>query len=158
MKKLFIVMSLFACLAFVPTAMAAWTLSVAEVVQAEHYIKWSVTCTSDGNALSATDLVALMPRQVFNKVQGETLMAMKISPGSGGVAPDTTINVTLSDDEGDALYTTTGNSYTAISWHDLSDDISIFLPIFGVFNLAINDIGTSGDQVTLYFISWMEED
>lgn len=159
MKRLFITMALLLCVAVMPsTALATWTVSVAEVAQAEHYFKWSVTLTSDGSAMSATDLVAEMPRNVKNKVQGETLMAMKISPGSSTVAPDTTINITLSDDEGDALYTTTGNSYTAISWHDLSDDISIFLPIFGTFNVAVNDIGTAGDQVTLYFITWMEED
>jgi hypothetical protein len=83
---------------------------------------------------------------------------MKVSPGTGGVIPDTTINITLSDDEQDALYTKTAISKDAISWHSLNDDIGIYIPVMGALYLTINDIGTSGDQVTLYFITWKEDD
>lgn len=138
---------------------ATWTLTPSTVSVAGHYVKWKVVCTSDGDALSATDLIAKIKasdERLLYYVQGETLMAMKISPGLTTVAPDTTINVTLSDDEGDALFTITGASNTAISWHDLSNDVYIYIPVMNLLYLALNDIGTSGDQVTLYFITWKE--
>jgi len=143
---------------FVPAKAYAddWTLTPSLVVEAGHYVKWKVVCTSNGSALSATDMIGEMAARMVRKIQGETLMAMKISPGTGAVIPNTTINITLSDDEGDALFTTTGASKDAISWHDLSDDISIFIPVTGVLKLAVNDIGDSGDQITLYFITWRE--
>ena len=142
------------------SAMAAWTVTPSKVSEAGHYIKWKVVCTSDGSAYSAADILALsdMPTRLLRKIQGETLMKMKVSPGTGGVIPDTTINIILSDDEQDALYTKTGISKDAISWHDLNDDIGIFIPVMGKLYLTFNDIGSSGDQVTLYFITWKEDD
>lgn len=134
-----------------------WTLAVTRVAQARHYLKWKVVCTSDGSALSATDLVALAHTAKINSLQGSSLMAMKVSPGTGGVIPDTTINVTLTDEEDDAVFTMTGASKDAISWHDLSTDIGMYPTVFDKLSLAINDIGASGDQVTLYFICWIED-
>jgi hypothetical protein len=113
-----------------------------------------VICTSNGSALTATDLVALMPDSIKDVEQ--VLMKMKVVPGTTTVAPDTTIDVTLTDEEGDTLWADTGISNVANSWHTLSADIAIYPPIFSELNLALNDIGDSGDQVTLYFISWIE--
>ena len=107
--------------------------------------------------MSATDLVALAHTAKINSLQGSSLMAMKVSPGTGGVIPDTTINVTLTDEEDDAVFTMTGASKDAISWHDLSTDIGMYPTVFDKLSLAINDIGASGDQVTLYFICWIED-
>lgn len=135
-----------------------WTITPSIVSEAGHYIKWKVVLTSNGSALSATDLIGEMSSKMKGKVQGETLMLMKISPGTGGVIPNTTINIILSDDESDAVFTTTGVSKDAISWHDLSNDINAYIPVMGLLYLTLNDIGDSGDQVTLYFISWQEED
>ena len=132
----------------------AWTLAVSKVSQTRHYLKWKVVCTSDGSSMSATDLVALMPDNLKNKEQA--LMKLKVSPGTGGVIPDTTINITLTDDEGDSLWADTDISKDAVTWHTLSKDVGIYIPIFSKLYLAFNDIGTAGDQVTLYFISWME--
>jgi len=157
MKKLFLAVTLLGLLFVSNQAMADWTLTPSQVSEAGHYFKWKVVCTTDGDALTATDLLALMGTRLRGKVQGETLMLMKISPGTGGVIPDTTINVTLSDDEDDALFAVTGASKDAISWHDLSADISLFIPVTGKLAVAFNDIGTSGDQVTLYFITWIED-
>lgn len=162
MKKYLVILLAFIILMIFSSgsAMAAWTITPAKVTKAGHYLKWSVTLTSDGAALSATDLLAHanMPSRLLRDIQGETLMLMKVSPGTGGVIPNTTINVTLSDDEEDALFTETGVSKDAISWHDLSSDIGAFPPITGKLYLTLNDIGDSGDQVTLYFITWLEED
>ena len=145
------------CFGFQGQAVAAWTLTVSGVAEAGHYIKWKVLCTGDGGALTATDLLALMPTAVLNKVQGNTLMAMKVYPGTGGVIPDNTFDVTLSDDESDAIWASTAISKDAITWFDMSKDIKIYLPVTNKLYLTISDIGTSGDQVTLYFITWKED-
>jgi hypothetical protein len=132
----------------------SWTLTVSKVSKTRHYLKWKVVCTSDGSSCSATDLIALMPPDLAR--QEQALMKMKVVPGTAGVAPDTTIDITLTDDEGDTLWADTGISNVANSWHTLSADIGIHLPVFSKLYLAVSDIGGSGDQVTLYFISWME--
>lgn len=151
------IVALFTVLLLVVPAWATWTITPSIVSQAGHYLKWKVVLTSDGSALSATDLLAQMSARMVRQLQGETLMSMKVSPGTGGVIPNTTINVTLSDDEQDALFTMTGASKDAISWHDLSNSINMYPPVTGLLYLTVNDVGDSGDQVTLYFIMWMEE-
>ena len=143
-------------LLLVSSAWAGWELTPSKVATAGHYIKWKVVCTGDGAALAATDLLPLLPDQLLRQVQGQTLMVLKVYPGEGGVIPDNTFTVTLSDEESDVLWTKAAISEAAISWHDLSSDIGIFIPITGSLYLTINDIGTNGDQVTLYFISWKE--
>jgi hypothetical protein len=142
------------------SSMATWTVTASKVSDAGHYYKWKLVCTSDGSAYSATDILtsSVMSNRVLREIQGETLMLMKVSPGTSGVIPDNTINIILSDDEQDALYTKTGISKDAISWHSINDDIGIYIPIMGKLYLTFNDIGSSGDQVTLYFITWKEDD
>ena len=137
---------------------AAWTLTPSSVSKSGHYYLWKVVCTSDGSSLTATDLVSLMPASLKNIAQGASLMVMKVSPGTGTVAPDNTINVTLSDAQGTALFAGTGYSYTAdTTGISLSSNFNQYPTIFDVFYLTINDIGASGDQVTLYFFCWLED-
>ena len=158
MKKLFASIIVIFALLVGSQAMATWTLTPALVAQAGHYVKWSLTCTSNASALSATDILAVsgMPPRLLKLISGSTLMLMKVYPGESSVIPDTTINIILSDDEADALYTKTAISKDAISWHDLSSDIDAYPPITGSLYLTLNDIGSAGDQVTLYFICWRE--
>jgi hypothetical protein len=159
-SRKFLSVVLFLAIIVLPTtSFATWTLVPSKVSKAANYLKWKLVCTSDGDAMAATDLLALsnMPSRLKGEIQGSSLMSMKVSPGTGGVAPDTTINITLSDDEQDALWPKAAISNTAISWHLTSSDISIYVPIFGSFYLEFaNDIGAAGDQVTLYFIMWIE--
>jgi hypothetical protein len=158
MKKVFLAITLFSLLLFAAQASAVdWTLTPSLVSSAEHYVKWKVVCTSNAAALTATDLVPLIPSRLLRLIQGETMMLMKVSPGTDAVIPNTTLDIILSDDEGDAIWTKTTISKDAISWHDLSEDIGAYLPLTGELYLTLNDIGDAGDQVTLYFITWREE-
>jgi len=155
MKKL-LLLTIALVLLLASSAWADWTLVVSGVSEAGHYMKWKIVCTSDGNALSATNMLGLPGTHLLRIGQGETLMLMKVSPGTGAVIPDNTIDITLSDAEGDVVWTDTGISKDAITWHDMSDDIDAYIPVLGPLYLTLNDIGTAGDQVTLYFISWRE--
>jgi len=155
MKRFILIIA--ALLLFSATAHATWTLTPSIVARSGHYLKWKVVCTSDGNALTATDILAQTSDNYFlRQVQGSTLMIMKVSPGTGGVIPNATINIDLEDEENDDLWADTAISKDAISWHDLSADISQYPPVLINLYLVMNDIGDSGDQVTLYFINWIE--
>ena len=155
MRKIFL--SLIIVLFLAGNSWATWTLTPTLISKAGHYMQWKVVCTSDGDALSATDLVASMPEKLKQLVQGATLMVMTVSPGTGSVAPDTTIDVTLSNAQGIAVFVHTGYSNTAdTTGISLSEDFNQYPTVFGLFYLTLNDIGASGDQVTLYFDCWME--
>ena len=138
----------------------AWTLVPSIVEKSHNYIKWRLQCTNDANALSATDIFSetYMPRDLKSKLQGLTYMRMKIDPkGADNASLSTTIDVTLSDSEGDALYTSTGNSASAISWHDLSTDVGAYWTAFERLYLTVNDLGDAGaEEFYLYFICWKE--
>ena len=155
MRKIFL--SLIIVLFLAGNSWATWTLTPTLISKAGHYMQWKVVCTSDGNALSATDLVASMPENLKRIVQGASLMVMTVSPGTGSVAPDTTIDITLSNAQGIAIFVHTGYSNTAdTTGISLAEDFNQYLTVFGLFYLALNDIGTTGDQVTLYFDCWIE--
>ena len=155
MRKIFL--SLIIVLFLAGNSWATWTLTPTLISKAGHYMQWKVVCTSDGNALSATDLVAIMPENMKRLVQGATLMVMTVSPGTGSVAPDTTINITLSNAQGIAVFVHTGYSNTAdTTGISLAEDFNQYPTVFGLFYLTISDIGASGDQVTLYFDCWIE--
>jgi hypothetical protein len=136
---------------------ATWTLTVSKVAQAKNYLLWKVLATSDGSAMAATDLVALMPQDLKASVQGATLMVLKVSPGTGSVAPDTTIDLVFYDAQGTAIFTHAGYSASAdTTGISLAEDYGAYLPVFDKFSITISDIGTAGDQVTLYFLTWVE--
>lgn len=138
----------------------AWTLTPTIVETSRNYIKWRLQCKNDANALSATDIFSetYMPRDLKGKLQGLTYMKMKIDPsGPDATSLSTTINVTISDSEGDSIYTTTGNSASAISWHDLSTDIGAYPTFFERMYIAVNDLGDAGvEEFYLYFYCWKE--
>lgn len=135
-----------------------WTLAVSKVARSRHYLKWKVVCTSDGNAMAATDLIAQTGAGI-NELQGSALMMVKAVPGSGDVIPDADFDFTLSDDEDDAILTITDSDKDAAEWHDASIDIGMYPAIFGKLYLAFPTAAdwTSGDQCTLYFINWIED-
>jgi len=137
----------------------AWILQPSIVEASGNYIKWRLKCTSDASALAATDILSetYMPRDMKTKIQGLTYMRMKIDPkGVDATNLETTLDVTLSDSEGDALYTSTGNSASVISWHDLSTDIAAYPTIFERLYVTFNDLGAASNDFYLYFICWKE--
>ena len=138
----------------------AWTLVPTIMEKSGPYIKWRLRCNNkDDAALAATDIFSetYMPRDLKTKLQGLTYMQMKIDPqGRDATALATTINITLSDSDGDPLYTTTGNSASVPSWHDLSTDIGAYPTFWAKMQLAVNDLGSSGEEFDLFFYCWKE--
>ena len=129
MKRIFLIV--FALLMMACNAWADWTLTPTLISKAGHYMQWKVVCTSDGNSLSATDIVALMPENLKRVVQGASLMVMTVSPGTGSVAPDTTIDITLSNAQGIAVFVHTGYSNTAdTTGISLAEDFNQYPTVF----------------------------
>jgi hypothetical protein len=157
MKRLVLAMAMFFILLTASASWAAWTLTPSKVARNGHYLTWKVVCTSDGGVLSATDLIPLMDSDLKSLVIGSAMMIMKVSPGLTTVAPDTTIDVTLSDAQGTAIFVHTGYSNTAdTTGISLAEDYNQYLPVHDKIFLTLNDIGTAGDQITLYFECWIE--
>ena len=148
----------------------AWTVTAAVTHRRGNYIKVKIACLSDNDGMAALDILTLDPaggsgsivesttktgRTLREELEGVTLMAIKADPGT---APDTTWDFTISDDEGDAIYISTENSTTAISWHDMSTDIAMYPPIFNKLYLTFPTDAdwTANDVVDLHLIGWRE--
>ena len=140
-----------------------WTLTPSLVYASGHYLKWQVLCTSNASALTATDIMAQMTgtrdlELLQGYVEGSTMMIMTVVPGTGTEIPLTTINITLTDDEAATIFSTTTVSKDAVTTGlDLSEDFNQYPTVYKVLNLALNDIGDAGDQVTLVFHCWRED-
>ena len=153
----------------------SWTLTSAVTYRRDNYIKFHISCTSDGAAMAATDLLALDPgggtgsivksktqtgRTLRDELMGVTLMILKCIPGAAGDAvPEAVWDFTLSDEESSAIYTSTDNATDAISWHDMSTDISAYPPMLDKLYLAFPTAADwdSGNTIDMYFIGWREK-
>jgi hypothetical protein len=66
--------------------------------------------------------------------------------------------VTFSDAQGTAIFIHAAYSNTAdTTGISLAEDFNQYPTAHDKFYLTLNDIGTAGDQVTLYFECWMED-
>jgi hypothetical protein len=162
MKKIILTLCL---LLLASTAQAAWTVTSSKVSKAGNYYKFKIILTSDGSSLTATDIITsntsaeaivTMPEDIRKVIMGQTFMRMKVVPGTGGVVPNGTLDISILDDEGDNLWADTGITQSSNTWHKLYEDLNDRPEIFEKIYLTFNDIGDSGDQVTLYFIIWVE--
>jgi len=149
MRKFVVLLTILLLLVFTGQAYSAWNFQAVKVSERGHYMKFLLTCISDGAALTATDIMPFLPAQIKSKIIGGTLMSVKIDVG----VVATTVNITLTDDEADSLYTISGVT-TPPSWRDLSGTMFMYIPVFEKVYLAVNDIGSAGDTIYLYFIVW----
>jgi hypothetical protein len=134
-----------------------WTLTPEMVGKVGRAFKWKILCTSDGSALSSTDIMPLISDvDLKSHIRASMMMTLAIKPGVAAVAPDNTIDVTLANDESVTIFSQTGISYNAnTAGLDLSKDYGQFPVVYDKLYLALNDIGASGDQVTLLFENWI---
>lgn len=137
----------------------AWTLIPTIEKRSKNYILLRLKCISDGNALTAVDILSetYMPRDMKPQLQGLTLMRVKSDPGAAD-QPDQAWDFTLYDRDGDALLTVSNTSATAAAYHDASTDISSYPTMFDKFYVAFPTAAdwTDGDSVDLYFELWKE--
>lgn len=152
------------CLLFLVTnvASAAWSIVVSKPVFKGSFSWFKATCTGDGTALTATNILSttygMSTAHIKTLRDGHSLKLLWVNPGTGGTQPSGTINVTLTNEfasDTAELWSETGISNTTNTWYPLWEDIGDYPPILGKINLAINDIG-SGKVVVLYFITGKE--
>jgi len=160
MRKFILAVLLVLVLSF-PAYGAGWSVAAAGPVDGivvGNYAVFGLTFTSDGNALSARDLIAndIKSSLLKKRIQGRTLYAMNVCPGTSGVAPNAAFDITITNDFGKTLLAATSVSHTADSWPSVTATMSAYPPILTKFNVAFGDIGDSGDQVTVYFYFWVE--
>lgn len=139
-------------------ANASWTITAKMISRDAHYAYFNLHCVSDGSALTATNLgPRLKAAGILEALAGSSLMVMDVVPGTGAVAPDTTIDVTITNAAGLAVYSETSLSNSANSiGNSMSSDYNQYPPLFSTTYLTISDIGSSGDEVDLYFLVWIE--
>lgn len=170
MKKIILFIAMILLVA--STAQAAWTLKVKDLgyKMDNHIYSFEILCTSDGSAMSATDLLGIsvagvpnvdgMTYEIRKKIMQCMLMVMTVDPGTGGVAPDTTIDITLGELSGKPQYshaTFPATFDVASSYGKLYEDFGQYIPVGATLYATISDIGTAGDQVTLRFDGWVED-
>lgn len=158
MKRFKIVILSILFLAFATQAIAAWTYVVSRVARTQNYIYWKIVCTSDGTDPDAVNILSstYIDNQFLIELQKSTMLVMDVIPGIGGVQPDETITITMSNSLVQ-FYTGTGFAYDANTVGNLlSTDYSMFPPVLDKLYIDINDIGSDGDQVTLAILGWIE--
>jgi hypothetical protein len=169
MKRILLLMAM--VLLTASQAFGAWTLKIVDqgTRMDGHIFNFDIICTSDGSAMSATDIfgktagvfnVSDMTEEFKHKIQRSMPMTMRVVPGTGGVVPDTTIDITLYDADGnidyykDALPATYNYDTSNVSLHTYKKQ---YLTVGEKRYIAISDIGSVGDQVTLKFECWIED-
>lgn len=137
----------------------AWTIAPLPLRRVGNYKFLTLRCTSDGNALAATNFLSetYMPRDMKPKIQGHTVMEIKADPGAAA-QPDQAWDFTISDRDGDALLTVTDTSATVPARYDSSTDVGNFWTIDDVLYIAFPTAAdwTSTDSVDITFKMWVE--
>lgn len=170
MKKFLCTVAFVMALLFVmsSTSFAAaegWTITITKVAHYKYkrtsspWFTWQAECTSDGTALSATNLFILAKAQLseadFNLFRMACITDMDVRPGTGSTLPNTTINITLSDAIHGTRYSHTAIDQTQDTNQNPVEDTGQCLDVTSSFSLALNDIGDAGDKVTLVFTGWV---
>lgn len=154
MRKVFAVAMMFALMA--SPAFAAWTISpasgsvIAKKV-GDGFYRVEILFTCDGSASGTLNLNTLMSAAEFGKIAGGSLYSVSVIPGTSGVAPDGAYDVNVYDDAGTKTIDATTTSEATIHTYNTYDITGVIQQIFTSVPFDIGDIGTTGDQVTLYF-------
>jgi hypothetical protein len=158
MKKILIAIGII--LIWTSTSFAAWTIdNIGQVSYKGHMLIWKVDLTSDGSALSATDLyeTRYMPSALKELVNKSLFMYMDVYVNS---APDAGYAITIADylnAKSLTKYSSTMSTYaTSTFGHDLAEDSGYPFQCAEKFLISSEDIGSAGDSITLFFHCWIE--
>lgn len=149
MKKRLMILTMI-CVFLIPcVAFADWVVDISSINKKGSTSYFSATFTSDGTDPDAIDVLSKMG---FSKaVKGKQIRFMYVSPGTSTVAPDTTIDIVITNQGSREIWSKTGISYTAGIWHKMWEDLGDYPTILEELNIDFNYIGPDGDQVTLHF-------
>ena len=136
----------------------SWTLQPIIIEQSHNYLRWKLRCTSDGNALTITDIFSesYTPRDLKSRLQGHTYMRMDYVPHKAAHAPNATGTITLTNTVGTVMFSDDTAVADEDETFDLSTDISMYPTFYAKMYLTVDDIGDDGDYFDLYFECWKE--
>ena len=157
MKK--IIMALLLVLALASPSFAAWTFTVSQVRNVNHWVEWKVRCVGDGSAVAATDFLTLstMTQAQKDLIMKSMFLYYDIIVGAGAAAPGAAYDITITDDLGVTKYSHTISTYaTSTAGYDLAEDSSYPWQCPAQLNVAIGDLGASSDEITIVFHCWIE--
>lgn len=140
------------------TSFAAWTVDVSLADVKGHYVYYKIHCVSDGDASGNIDIVALMNTQEKSYVsKGVTMLILDMDPGTGGVAPNDTIDLNVLNIAGLTVFGTTALSNVADTvGTQMSEDYNQYPVMTSKTYISVNDIGDATDEVNFYLFCWVE--
>lgn len=160
MRKRIILILLGLMLLFAPSlSFGAWTLTATSVDQVAGYFVWKVVCVSDGNELTSTNLIDTtgtivgMDGSLKGQIRKRLFAWMDVIVNT---APDNSYTVSLTNQLTGAapFYSHTISTYaTSTNGYDMAEDTGYVPPCPLELNLAVTDIGSNNDSITLVF--WM---
>ena len=134
------------------SAWAAWGARYTIEVYGTHGIRVPVILTADGSASGALELRSIMAASDWAIVNGAFLMSVSVNPGTGSVAPDGAYDVNVYDSAGvQTIDATTTSEATKHTYPTNAGAVATSQQILGGIPFDVGDIGSSGDQTTLYF-------
>lgn len=155
MKKILLIAAII--MMWTSTSWAAWTLDQSIVYKQGNYVVLTLLFTSDGSATTAQNIKTGMTLAESDAFDRATWMTMDIDPGTEGVAPGATIDISFLDATGKTHFAHTAYAYDADTIGvDLSEDEGRYLCAYDMTNITFNDIGDSGDQITLQLTGYIE--
>lgn len=149
MKRFALIAALILLLA--GNAFAAWTTPYTLEVHSKNFVRVKVLCTADGSASGALELRTIMSTGDWPVVNGAFLMSVSVVPGTGSVAPDGAYDLNVYDSAGTQTIDKTTTSEASVHTYATSESVGTSQQNFNGVPFDVGDVGSNGDQVTLYF-------
>lgn len=150
---------MFGILLMASPSFAAWTISSTLAYSRTHEVCVQVTFVGDGSALTAKDILDKVRDSLsatdYNRFINGIFTAIDVVPSTTS-APDNTFTLTITDALGVTKFskgTIAADSNTTV---DMSEDALYPFVCPSQFKVAFDDIGTSGDTITLQIHCWIE--